>query len=273
MCSCDILLYGCGHRRFLRLNLACPAGLCPGHNRCYAGNTQTARTYHVQAPSFCKKCFNREVKRIYQSFFRARGNFFQNDHLVRDFLQGKYGRHLLMEDKDRIHQRLIKNRDAAFELLEVQFYGPTREPPHDNSAFLYERPYRSRENHQDCLRAFRIADNWDSSHDGDDESLSSDGGDLRDSFLADDNTSTQASEDQEYFHTYRRSIRHNDIDRFMERAFAQSSPLPLSHGDIEQEPPIDDLASIAATQASSRNLSHTRLIIRLELSYRPSTEL
>lgn len=56
------------------------------------------------------------------------------------------------------------------ELLEINFYGPTRRVPDGNSASLYLRPNRRTQyRHSECIRAFRASESWDSSQNGDDE--------------------------------------------------------------------------------------------------------
>ncbi|KAI4144038.1 MAG: hypothetical protein L6R39_004344 [Caloplaca ligustica] len=210
MCRVHILVYGCGHRRFLRLVRPCPAGLCSQHNECYQDRTRTTRRYRVLTPPFCKKCFDKEKAEIDKAFIRVEENFAQNHDLVRRYLRARNGHAPTQEDQNRIRQRLRKNRNANQELLEIEFYGPTRRIPNSSSALLYWRWRRSTYSHQECMRAYSIAHT--AFQDGDDQRDTLDEAGSRDeqldgleaAQLADDD-SAQASEDGEYFQTWRRA--------------------------------------------------------------------
>ncbi|KAI4168981.1 MAG: hypothetical protein LQ343_006012 [Gyalolechia ehrenbergii] len=220
MCEYDIIVYGCGHQRFFRLRFPCPAGLCPSHNECYAGNSQVADTYPVETPPFCKICFEKEVISIDDAYFRAESSFAANIRQIRRFYCATYGR-ALNADKLRIRQLLVKKREADQELLEVEFYGPTRRIPNDNSAFLYRRPgQRTHHSHSECTRAFRAAENWDSSQDGEDQE------DLTDDFADDLELGSlfdyvDDSEEDEYCRLQR--LDEVRLDRRMEEAFEEDS--------------------------------------------------
>ncbi len=166
MCQIEVLQYGCGHERFSRLALPCPAGLCEEHNECYEERTQTVRRRQIHSPPFCKGCFEEEGKEIYEALVRAEEDFYLNHNLVRQYLHAVSGRVPDIEDQVRIRERLKKQHLADQELLEVEFYGPTRRIPDGSSAFLYECPQRSSSSHGECIEAYNRAGNETPSEDG-----------------------------------------------------------------------------------------------------------
>ncbi|KAI4193465.1 MAG: hypothetical protein LQ346_003914 [Caloplaca aetnensis] len=166
MCQIEVLLYGCGHERFSRLALPCPAGLCPEHNKCYEERTRTVRQRRVQSPPFCRACFDDGGTEIYEALVRAEEDFYLNHNLVRRYLRAVSGRVPDNEDQTRIRERLRKRHLADQELLEVDFFGPTRRIPDGSSAFLYECPQRSSFSHGDCIEAYNLAGCDNPSEDG-----------------------------------------------------------------------------------------------------------
>lgn len=196
----------------MRLSFSCPAGLCPDHSKCYADNTRVARSHRVRNPPFCKRCFDKELAAIDKALIRADEDFYQNHNVVRQYLRAKRGRTPDQEDQDRIRARLRKNRNIDKEMLELEFYGPTRRIPHGRSVFLYQRLQRSFQSHQECMTDYAYAHDWDSSQDGDEERETLDDADWENVWqadsqaaqLANNDGSAQASEDGEYFHTQRR---------------------------------------------------------------------
>ncbi len=159
MCQIEVLLYGCGHERFSRLALPCPAGLCEEHNECYEERTHIVRRRQIHSPPFCKGCFEEEGKEIYEALVRAEEDFYLNHNLVRRYLHAVSGRVPDIEDQTRIRERLRKQHLADQELLEIDFYGPTRRVPDGSSAFLYELPQISSLSHGDCIEAYNRAGN------------------------------------------------------------------------------------------------------------------
>ncbi|KAL8928209.1 MAG: hypothetical protein Q9208_001919 [Pyrenodesmia sp. 3 TL-2023] len=216
MCRIEVLIYGCGHERFHRLSLPCPAGLCQEHNECHEDRTQIVRRRQVHSPPFCKACFDKEHAEIDNAFVRADDDFYRNHNLVRRYLRAKSGRIPDTEDQTRIRQRLRKRRLADRELLEVDFYGPTRRVPDVRSAFLYERPQRSPFRHEDCMEAYnRAVDDDDPSEDcGSQRSTLDDVEDLLQAlqFIYDD--SPQGNDDGEHFRHFLRQhrLRAEDTD-------------------------------------------------------------
>lgn len=209
MCEYDIAVYGCGHTRFLRLRLPCPAGLCSGHKECFAGNDQVSRTCPVEAPPFCKDCFEKEVINIDDDYLRAESSLSINLHRFVRFYITIYGR-ALADDILRIRDRLVKKREADQELLEMEFYGPTRRIPDGDLAFLYSRPdRRAQYSHSECNRAFRASENWDSSQNGDGNDEIED---LSDDFEAGDSELGSLFNDRSEEAEYCRLQRHRPSD-------------------------------------------------------------
>ncbi|KAL8897204.1 MAG: hypothetical protein Q9207_007325 [Kuettlingeria erythrocarpa] len=166
MCQIEVLLYSCGHERFSRLALPCPAGLCQEHNECYEERTHIVRRRRIQSPPFCRACFDDEGTEIYEALVRAEEDLYLNHNLVRRYLHAVSGRVPDNEDQTRIRERLRKRHLADQELLEIDFYGPTRRIPDGSSAFIYDCPQRSFFSHGGCIEAYNLAGDDEPSEDG-----------------------------------------------------------------------------------------------------------
>ncbi|KAL8731787.1 MAG: hypothetical protein Q9166_003234 [cf. Caloplaca sp. 2 TL-2023] len=170
MCNIVVALIGCGHERFLRVALPCPAGFCLEHKQCFADHTRTTRTIRIRAPPYCRECFNEKNKSLTADFVKAMDDLFIHHHqAVRSFYRACYGFRATNEDRDRIIAHIEKNRDASREQLKREFFGPTLQAPHGRLALLYEQPEESFRSHEKCIDAFRVADSWISSEDGSSE--------------------------------------------------------------------------------------------------------
>ncbi|KAL8924371.1 MAG: hypothetical protein Q9172_002718 [Xanthocarpia lactea] len=165
MCNIDVALFGCGHERFLRLNFPCPAGFCLEHKECFIDRTCTTRTLQVRAPPFCRQCFDEEIRQVVKSFSRAMDDLIINNHIVCRYYRGQYGSWSIREDHDRIVARLKKIRDTRKLALKREFFGPSGEIQNGRFAFLYEEQVVSHRSHEECVDAFRVADNLNSSDD------------------------------------------------------------------------------------------------------------
>ncbi|KAL8798148.1 MAG: hypothetical protein Q9182_006916 [Xanthomendoza sp. 2 TL-2023] len=105
---------------------------------------------------------------IIEDFDSAMDDLCRNHRLVRSYYRAIYGSSPTNEDRDRIITHLRKIRDSRRQELKREFLGPSGRIPHGRRAFLYRRLRRDYVSHEVCIRAFRIADNWNSS----DEDLS-----------------------------------------------------------------------------------------------------
>lgn len=225
MCHVDLLVNDCGHEHFWRLAWPCPARLCRDHNQCHADQTRVHHRLRVHQPPFCKRCFDKEMAEIDKAYIRAVNDFLRNHELVRQYLQARNGREPTNTDRDGISDQLRKLIRIAQELLQLEFYGPTRRAPFGSSAFLYRRPRTSLRSHRQCIREYNIASDCDSSQDGEDEGDILDGGNVlneeEQEFFrqqaiqilrtTDDEVNTEIREDGEHFHQWRRAYRNRRI--------------------------------------------------------------
>ncbi|KAL8811752.1 MAG: hypothetical protein Q9223_002112 [Gallowayella weberi] len=108
------------------------------------------------------------MKDIIQDFVSAMDDLHINQQPVRSYYRARYGSWPANEDRDRIIARLRKTRDTRREELKREFFGPSGRIPHGRHAFLYQQLEHNYYSHEECIQAFRIADNWNSS----DENLS-----------------------------------------------------------------------------------------------------
>ncbi|KAL8861097.1 MAG: hypothetical protein Q9178_002610 [Gyalolechia marmorata] len=88
-----------------------------------------------------------------------------NNHVVCRYYRAQYGSWSIREDHDLIVARLKKIRDTRKLALKREFFGPSGEIQNGRFAFLYEEQEVSHRSHEECVDAFRLADNWNSSDD------------------------------------------------------------------------------------------------------------
>ncbi|KAL8957275.1 MAG: hypothetical protein Q9193_005410 [Seirophora villosa] len=156
---------------------------------------------------------------IDKAYVRAVNDFFRNHELVRQYLEARNGQEATNTDRDAIGHQLQKLIMIAQELLQLEFYGPTRRAPFGSSAFLYRRPRTSLRSHRQCIREYNIANDCDSSQNGEDE-----GGVLNEEEqeffrqqaiqimrTTDDEVNTEIREDGEHFREWRRAYRNRRI--------------------------------------------------------------
>ncbi|KAL8644748.1 MAG: hypothetical protein Q9210_007095 [Variospora velana] len=211
MCRVDLLVYGCGHEQFWRLARPCPAHLCQSHNQCHANQTRTRRRRRVRQPPFCMQCYDEAMAEIIDAYNAAIDDIDRTSDLVRHYLEAIHGRGATIEDAELIDGRLEKSMMIAQELLQLDFYGPSRRAPVGSSAFLYERPPTSIRSPHDCIRESNIANDCDSSQNGDDEGDSLDEEDqeivrqvaIHISRAADNEIDIETREEGDYFRQWR----------------------------------------------------------------------
>ncbi|KAL8680446.1 MAG: hypothetical protein Q9186_003344 [Xanthomendoza sp. 1 TL-2023] len=187
MCNIVVALLDCGHERFLRVHLLCPAGFCLEHQECFADRTRTTRTVTVHSPPYCRACFDQKIKDVVNDFVSAMDDLFINHQPVRRYYRARYGSQATHEDRDRIVARLRKIRDVRKEEVRLEFFGPSGQIPQGRYTFLYQLLEQSYPSHEECIQAFRIADNWNSS----DESLAETGLEDNSQYISPENTMRQ----------------------------------------------------------------------------------
>ncbi|KAL8770749.1 MAG: hypothetical protein Q9209_003616 [Squamulea sp. 1 TL-2023] len=193
-----------------------------------------------------------------------------NHRRVRRFHRAQFGAWSIREDHDRIVARLNKMRDGRKLALKQEFFGPTGVIPHGRLAFLYvEEPARYR-SHEECIEAFRVADNWNSSDDGQSETSpeehdlyqspentmrlmygNRDPINLQRSHSADDSSSA-SSESGEYTREYQRRYAENS---HLRRAMGDRPGSDLDRNVPTFSRPVSDMDSRFDDMSSSSSLT------------------
>ena len=155
MCLTTHLRFDCNHTIHFRVQQRCPAEWCSEHLECYAGETEVARILRVEKPYCCRECFDEQVEALSQKHSCSFQALYQQREQLEGFFNAAHKRNYELGDllniQDCLNELHFQERSDLWE----GYFGPLKEPPadHDSTAFLYHRPRRQHDNHNDCLAA------------------------------------------------------------------------------------------------------------------------